>query len=351
MKKIAVIGFYGVGNDFVNGQAIKTVTIVDYLKEIFGQNEIYIVNTYKWKKNPIKLLLKLIKAMFTCKNITMLPAQNGLKVFAKLIYFFNRVFHRQIYYIVIGGWLNDMLIENKSLKNCISKFDGIYVETKSLQSSLKNNGIKNVFYMPNCRKQVIINKQENKINKLCIYSRIIKEKGIEDAINICRKTNNKLKSDIFTLDIYGKIDIDYKNEFQKLLDDNKDIVQYCGINGINDTIKTVSNYFAMLFPTFYEGECFAGTILDAFFAGIPIIANDWKYNSEIIENKVNGYVYSFRNIDMASNYIVELFNNVEQYKNICKNAMETSKHYTTEIVLKEFCDNLGCKNKCNSTSI
>ena len=45
-----------------------------------------------------------------------------------------------------------------------------------------------------------------------------------------------------------------------------------------------------MFPTYYAGEGFAGTLIDAYSAGIPVIASDWKYNSEIVNESV-GFVY------------------------------------------------------------
>ena len=47
----------------------------------------------------------------------------------------------------------------------------------------------------------------------------------------------------------------------------------------------------MIFPTYYVGEGFPGTIIDAFSSGIPDIATDWRYNSEIVQNGKTGYIY------------------------------------------------------------
>ncbi len=46
----------------------------------------------------------------------------------------------------------------------------------------------------------------------------------------------------------------------------------------------------MLFPTYWKGEGFPGVIIDAFVAGLPVIATDWNMNTEIIEDGVNGFI-------------------------------------------------------------
>ena len=46
----------------------------------------------------------------------------------------------------------------------------------------------------------------------------------------------------------------------------------------------------MLFPTYWHGEGFPGVIVDAYVAGLPVIASDWNFNEEFIEDGVTGVV-------------------------------------------------------------
>ena len=46
--------------------------------------------------------------------------------------------------------------------------------------------------------------------KVCTYSRVIKEKGILDAIEIVKSANQMLGENKFYLDIYGKISNEFK---------------------------------------------------------------------------------------------------------------------------------------------
>ena len=77
----------------------------------------------------------------------------------------------------------------------------------------------------------------------------------------------------------------YKERFAHLINQNKDFVEYKGVANYNQTVDVLKNYFALLFPTYFHGEGFAGCIIDAFFAGIPIIATDWLYNKDIVKDK------------------------------------------------------------------
>lgn len=98
------------------------------------------------------------------------------------------------------------------------------------------------------------------------------------------------------------------------------------------------NYFALLFPTYFHGEGFAGCIIDAFFAGIPIIATDWLYNKDIVKDKKMEYQCLLK-IHEIANAIVELYNNRDLVLEISKIILMKQK-YTSEQVLKELFDYL-----------
>ena len=57
-----------------------------------------------------------------------------------------------------------------------------------------------------------------------------------------------------------------------------------------ENYKVLSGYDVMLFPTYWNGEGFPGTIIDAYIAGLPVIASDWSMNEELIEHEVTGWI-------------------------------------------------------------
>ena len=96
--------------------------------------------------------------------------------------------------------------------------------------------------------------------------------------------NRKAGSCKAVLDIYGPIEDGYEEELQRYVDSSDGAVNYKGIVDYNDSVSVLNNYYMLLFPTSFYGEGFPGTLIDAFSAGLPVIATDWNdvlyYSSE-----------------------------------------------------------------------
>ena len=81
---------------------------------------------------------------------------------------------------------------------------------------------------------------------------------------------------IATLDIYGPVEDDYKEELFSLIESSQNNCKYCGIIDSSKSVEALKSYFALLFPTHWKHEGIPGTIIDAFSAGIPVIARKWQ---------------------------------------------------------------------------
>ncbi|QZY55548.1 glycosyltransferase family 4 protein [Crassaminicella profunda] len=345
MSSIGICGHFGGEQPSSSGQTIKTKTVTNELKEFFGEDKVKCMNTNNWKYKPFNMLLQCFLLIKKCRHIVILPAQNGVKVLIPLFVILNLFFRRKIHYVVIGGWLPEMVKRKRWLYHYLKKINGIYVETHTMKGNLESLELTNIFYMPNFKKIDILN--ENELKKefskpfpLCTFSRVVKEKGIEDAIKAVEHINQLANDVIFTLDIYGQIDTSYKDNFEKILESSNDYINYCGIVNSEQSVKTLRDYFILLFPTYYEGEGFPGTLIDAFSAGVPIVASNWKYNSEIIEEGKTGRIVPPKKVEElveALQYFVEHSEKLFSMKKYC--IIEAEK-YSPINALKLFINEL-----------
>lgn len=327
-KKLCVIGHFSFNNELLNGQTIKTKIITTELETQFGNDEVVKIDTCRGKSRLFSTIFRTFNAMLSCKNVIMLPAQNGLKLFAPLLCLFKTFSKSKLHYIVIGGWLAEFIQNKPTLTKCLKKFDAIYVETNAMKQSLEKIGFDNIFVMPNCKELNILSEDElvypvDEPLKLCTFSRVMKEKGIEDAVNAVKTVNSDLGKTAFSLDIYGQIDENQKEWFAKLSESFPDYVKYGGLVPYNESVNVLKNYFALLFPTHYDGEGFAGTIIDAYAAGVPVLASDWKYNSEIIRNGITGTVYT----DSLFAALLDIQNKRNDWLDMRKKCLHMAKDY------------------------
>ncbi len=337
--KIGIWGQFGDGGPIADGQAVRTTITTNELKKRYGEDNVLILNTNAWKKHPIKFFLDTVNLLKKSENILIFPADNGLKVVAQIYDIFNTFLKRKLIYIVIGGFLPAFLEKNPRYIKILNKYEVLFVQTPNLKKDLENLGIKNIEMMTNFKIQKIRASEDIKIDeseniKLCILSRLTKDKGIEDAIEAVKGVNNKFGNTKVKLDLYGIVPDFYKERFAYLMDQNKEFVEYKGVANYNQTANILKNYFALLFPTYFHGEGFAGCLIDAYFAGIPVIATDWLYNKDIVIDKKNGLLVSIKNPNELANAILKLYNNRSLALQISKNNSNEANKYTADRVLK-----------------
>lgn len=346
MYKVGVCGHFAYGDEnFNSGQKDKTKSVYAALAKALGESNVATLDTRGWKKNPLKMLIQCKKLITKCENVIMLPATNGLKVFPLFFAILNTFYQRRLHYVVVGGWLA-RFIENKSfLMKLLKKLHGIYVEIPSMKSDLSAMGFNNVFVMPNFRETVILTPEElyfpdGEPYRVCTFSRICYSKGIEDAIEAVRYVNQSLGRVACTLDIYGLPDEDYKERFEELQKDFEDYITYKGyVSGTANSSSELRTCFAMLFPTWYAGEGFAGTVVDAFCTGVPIIATDWKYNKEVISHGKNGIIYSVNEREKLKEILLDAVQNPDKLNamraDCLRHAQELSPQKGVQVILDQ----------------
>ena len=339
MKKVCIIGHFGEGKKLLNGQTVKTKILSEELEKKYGTENIIKIDTCGGKKAIFRLFFQIGKALKKCENIVILPAHNGIKIIPRFIRFWNHFLKRKLHYDVIGGWLPELLVSSPRLIRILSKYTGIYVETNSMKQALNKLGLNNVYVVPNCKNLEIVPVDELDVLherpiKLCTFSRVMKEKGIEEAIHVVEELNKEYGNPIFELDIYGQIDKNQEQWFQKLKETFSNQIHYKGLVDYNKSTSVLRQYHALLFPTFYKGEGFAGTIIDAMAAGVPVIASDWKYNNEIIKEGYNGLLFETHNEEELKNIIKDALINSNRIVLMKKNCVLSAEKYLPSVALQ-----------------
>lgn len=345
MQKIGVCGHFGGKKIYLDGQTIKTKNLTDELMRQFGEREIRIIDTYGGVKKLPLVVLKLIIMLMKCRNIIILPAQNGLNSYVRMLIFLNAFFRKNIHYVVIGGWLPEYLNNKPRLMENLKLLKGIYVETRTMKNLLEKKGFQNVLILPNFKSIQILDVHElvysnKKPLKLCTFSRVMKEKGIEDAIKAIEKFNRNAGELVFELDIYGQIDGNQAEWFEKLKREFPNFIRYKGAVPAEQSVNVLKTYYALLFPTNFYTEGIPGTIIDAYCAGIPVVCSKWESFSDVVDDKKTGFGYKFFSQDEFMTILEYLSNNISDVNKLKLTCIEKAKEYSPKAAIKTLVNQL-----------
>lgn len=331
MKKILYIATTGDSRNRLDGETIKCRLLRDYLSEI-KEIEVYSIDTDNWKRHILKLVFLIILNYFKSDEIVVSSADRGANI---VLNFFRKIkSHKNIYYFVIGGSLSRNIKEKRWNVDTYKNIKHIFVEANTLKNDLNKLQIENVDVLNNFRKicKFENNYKKSKYIKFVYYGRVIKEKGIEQAIKLVNKLNEEnIKC---SLDIYGQCKEEYLEIIKNKFTEN---ISYHGEIKPNGKIEyeILSKYDIFIFPTEYPGECLPGALIDCYIAGLAIIASNWKYAKEYISENENGKIFEYKNYDDMYNKTLEMIkdNSISKYK---KNSKKLSKKYEIENVLLNF---------------
>jgi glycosyltransferase involved in cell wall biosynthesis len=262
-----------------------------------------------------------------------------------MLKFLNAFFKRKLHYSVIGGWLPSFLDGRVKIEKALKSFEGIYVETLTMHKALGKRGFENVYHVSNFKRIDALpeNKLEENFSepyRLCIFSRIMKQKGVSDAADAVKQVNESLGRCVYELHIYGPVDGNEREWFSAL---EREFPEYICYKGSVDSYKSVSvlkNYFALLFPTRFFTEGVPGTIIDAYAAGIPIISSKWESFSDVIDDGVTGLSYEFGNKDGLVARLLEVSENPNLLISMKKSCVRKASEFTPEVALGELLSRL-----------
>lgn len=346
MKKLAIIGNFGKHGDFSkDGQTVKTNIVSAELTSQLGKDNVLTINTNGGIKNLFKAPFQCLRALRTSKNIAIFPAHNGVRVYAPILALLKYLMpNRRLHYVVIGGWLPQFIKTRQFLAWSLRSFHGIYVETNSMKRAMVDQGFNNVYVMPNCKYLNIVKAEEllqdyKEPYRLCTFSRVMKEKGIGDAVDVVKSINEQFGRVVYELDIYGNIDSNQKDWFSDLQSSFPKYIAYKGCVDFDKSVETLRGYFALLFPTRFYTEGIPGTIIDAYAAGLPVISAKWESFSDVVDDGKTGFGFEFENWKELKMILSQVASNPSKLNVFRLHCVAKANEYVPNFVVKTLVNN------------
>ncbi|MDD3397319.1 MAG: glycosyltransferase [Clostridia bacterium] len=346
IDKITICADFGIDEIACDGASTKARNILEVFIKKFGSNNVKKNHFSSWKKHPFKNYKSLKKSFIDSKYIVLMPSPMRLIIVSLFAKKWVKKYNCKVLYSVVGGWLPTYIKKYSIVRTACSSFTAIFVETHGMEKALKEMGMINIYYSPVFSLRLPLDENvfrtkvdtmEKAISKnvfhFCTFSRVDYNKGILIAIDSIKCISSIYQNATIDLTIYGKISPSFENDFKLAIEANKKNVKYGGIIPDDKVISTLSDYFMLLFPTFFFGEGFPATLLESYMAGLPAIASNWKYNSELIDNGINGILFDPITVDGLNNAIENIINNKEKIILFKKNVYVFSKKFTPECAL------------------
>lgn len=340
--KIGICGFLDRKAVGENGQTLRTLTVCQQIEKNYGEDAVYKISSHIWKKHPLKFFCQIVKMAATCENVIMFPDWKGVQVILPIFYCLRPIFRNKLFYNVIGAWLPDLLAKRKWLAKMIGKLDAVFVETKTLKRSLAECGVTNTKLFVNFKQLQPVAQEEIEKRtgtfKMCFFSRVHPQKGIEDAIWAVTELTHEGYNCEF--DIYGPVDAQYTERFEQVCSNLPENIRYRGAVDAFRSVETLNNYHIQLFPTLFATEGIPGSIVDSFFAGVPVIASKWNSCADVVTDGSTGLCYAFGDKNELKNKIQYAMTHLDRVKEMSINCLEEAKKYDPDEAIKIVVDEI-----------
>lgn len=345
--RIGVIGHFGGDERFLDGQTIKTITLFDALQRLdIPGITVDKADTYYLRHNWLVFIRQMFLCILRDKKIIVLLSSNGRKMMFPVLYMLCRMMKKEVYHYAIGGRLADEIQKRPLWKKYLSAFQANWMESERLAASLKNMGLENAGYMPNFKAidPVDVNALQASHSepfRFCMFSRVMEDKGILDGIKAIGQVNRMLKKEVVTLDIYGAVEEGFREKLDSALALSGEQCRYCGVVDPKKSVDTLKAYYMLLFPTHFRHEGMPGTIIDALAAGVPVIARDWQYCREILEDGDTGFIYDFDRPEKLTDKIMYAVLHSGIVMDMKYKCVERAKDYCESVVIHRIAKSMG----------
>lgn len=245
-----------------------------------------------------------------------------------------------IYFYIIGNGYQGFEDRNLYFHDLI-ECKKVIVESPIVKKSMEEKGLENIVIFPCVKPNYKIdfqakNYEPNSSLRLIFFSRIVKEKGIEDLINAVIEINKKYDSKALILDVSGGYD---KNEegirFAQSIEGICKKYSYLNYLGKSFSIEGQKTYVELqkydlhVLPTRFIQECAPGSIIDMFIAGIPTLSSTFP-SAKYLMNEENSFFFEELNYDDLVKQLESIYLNPQSLSLKRKLSFEEAKKYTID---------------------
>jgi glycosyltransferase involved in cell wall biosynthesis len=340
MKQVIFVGWIRTGKPPVDGETAKNQYIIAELKKYC---KVTVLDFYQKSRHPW-IFLQALWALVSQPKAMIVFSTSAKNVYGTLKLFRALHLKRDVIHWVIGGIFGNNIQNGVFDAEVFGYAKYTIVESHAMVKQLQKCGIKGVSQLPNFKAipnfpdlNKALNERKRSSKKRFVFlSRVMPKKGCDYILEAIKTLNEKGLHDRFCVDFYGKMDEAYEERFTQIVN-QLDNANYHGILDLKTAAgyDTLATYHAMLFPTYWKGEGFAGVFIDAFIAGLPMLVSDWAHNSEIIRDGELGILYPVHDVKALTDTMEKCILGEINLERMAVHARQEASKYDAAQVLNE----------------
>ena len=340
MKSIIFVGWVNQMKAPVDGETAKNQYIIAELKKYC---KVTVLDFYEKRRHPW-VFAQALWALLAKPEATIIFSTSAKNVYAIFRLFKRLRVRRNIIYWVIGGAFAKHIRDRRFRADVFNYIKYNLVQCHSMIGELKEAGVTNARFVSNFKpipyypdlEKALAARAKSKTLRFVFLSRVMPDKGCDYILEAVRRLNAKDLQHRFSVDFYGKIDAAYHEQFLKEAGMLENVAWHSLLDlRSNEGYDILASYHAMLFPTFHPTEGFAGVMIDAFIASLPVLASDWAHNTEAITDGKQGIIYPVHNIEALTSVMEKCIFGEVDLQTLARNARAEASKYEAKHVITE----------------
>lgn len=276
----------------------------------------------------LALLLRLVKAALEADVVTLHVCTSSLPSFGLLVLGICCLFRKPFIVRKFGG--TDYLERGyliRQLSHLVVKGADLYLaQTRQLVRVAQEAGISHVRWYPTSRPMPSSKEGQGKGQKFCrrfLYlGQVRLVKGISEIVQAGERFG---QDQHISVDVYGTLDFDVGKDFFSGLQK----VRYCGVMEPQKVVQTLSDYDALLLPSYHPGEGYPGVVLEAYGAGLPVICSRWQALPEIVD-QTTGILVEPKNAEELYMAMKRMIEDEEDYARLKNGVVKKRELFSTK---------------------
>jgi glycosyltransferase involved in cell wall biosynthesis len=285
----------------------------------------------------IRIFFELAMKLPRCGAVLLWANNRFIVTMGPVIMAWSRLFGRPIFVKVFGAYLARRIRRTPQparqlALTALRTATRVYPETHALTHELVEEGwlpAPRVFMLPNFLPDGSFAETftAKRFSGRCVFfGQIKREKGVFDIIEAIGGREGA------ACDFYGPVLDRDRNDFLASISRFPNL-SYKGTVEPGAVSRAAAAYDVLLLPTYHDSEGYPAVILEAYAAGIPVVATNWLSIPEIVEDGVRGILVPVKAPERIREAIRRFASDEHLYESMCRNAFEYVRLFSEGAVL------------------